>query len=319
MKRIFIIGCLIGLSVPVLHAQEAPGFLDVYDSLTGTVSQIQVDPNLTSLQGKAPEQQEKEENEAVAASVLNGEDWYQVNGKKWPYSAVVHIKKDGAGRCSGAMIGPYTVLTNAHCVYKSIQHDKQFHNNGEMYQPSQLTAYAGGDSSSIHARATRIYAAPGTARLDWGTEFMNKDYAILVLDKPIGNQSGYFGAKRVQFKQGTNIKIVGFPGVKNHRSPWVSPGKVSRVYSSRIEHSADVMAGNSGSPVFLGNDLENVVAVHSFGHDETNKPGNGATANKDLLSFIEKYRDEKPTGSPSKNGNTKQDVVNTLRNQFKHK
>ena len=305
-----------------LFAQISPDEEEwnIYDSQTQTSSVLEIDPDLTSLESYAPLFQE---DVPVIASVINGEDWYQVNGRQWPYSAVVHIKRDGIGRCSGAMIGPYTVLTNAHCVYKNIQHSNSTHNNGEMYDPRQLTVYAGGDASSISARATRIYAAPGTNHLDWGYEFMKKDYAILVLDSPIGDKSGYFGAKSARKQKGLAIKVIGFPGTKNSKNPWVSPGKVTELHNGYFYYDADVMGGNSGSPVFMQSDSENIIALNSFGNDTPNDPYNGAThpANGSLLSFINKYRNEKPSAQerqdskpPKQNpSNSKEKLVDIFR------
>ena len=282
---------------------------EVWNSATNQTSTVEIDSNLQILEGYNPQgdiarNAPDERGEFIPASVINGEDWHQVDGNKWPYSAVTHIKAKGKSRCSGAMIGPSTVLTNAHCVYSDIQHESNKKNSGQMFNPYDLTVYAGGDSSPIVARAVRIYAAPGTSRLTWGTEFMKKDYAILVLDQPIGEKSGYFGAKSVNFKKGNAINVIGFPGTKNTKSPWLSPGKVTAVYPNYIYYDADVMGGNSGSPVFLKSDSQNIVAINSFGNDAPNDPYNGATHPSNLLSFINKYRNEQPTEAEKEDSNS---------------
>ena len=273
--------------------------LEVWNSATNQADVIEIDPDLQEVKGFNPQHASAEapaSSQALSShSIINGEDWYQVNGNQWPYSASVFIERRGKKTCSGSMIGAYTVLTAAHCVYADVSNEKQ--NSGRMHNPLDLSVLAGGRSSGITARVVRIYAAPGTNRMNWSLEFIKRDYAILVLDKPIGKQSGYFWAKNVTLKRGDGIHLLGFPGTKNARNPWVSPGKITEVHSGFIYFDADVMEGSSGSPIFLQEYPYHIIGVVSAGNSRPNSPHNTGSVptHHALLSFIKKYSAEEPT------------------------
>lgn len=321
MKKYFFyyLFLLTVLVIPAI-AQEEGKTLKVYDSQTKSYQNIPIDQSLDSLDARPPKDILENSDNMIPATIINGEDWYQVDGNKWPFSAVVYIK--GVGKsCSGSMIGPYTVLTNAHCVYKSFSH-----NDGTLDDPSSITVFAGRKNSSISARGTRIYAAPGTNKVSWGTQFMKMDYAIIVLNKPIGNTTGMFGAKGIKVSVGNRIAVIGFPGKRSYDNPWFSPGEVTSTYQGFFYYNADALPGNSGSPVFLANDLQNLIALHSFGDDDNGR-FNGATnpSSHALISFISQYQNEKPSVTDNQdNGleqttreNTTQEIMDILNQSTK--
>lgn len=287
MKRFLIIIGWVSLASVLAQAQERPNTLVVYDSLHDTISQVVVTTDETNLAGERPENPD-EDDSLVAATVFNEEDWHQVNGKQYPYSAIVNLKrgsKDKLG-CSGAMIGAYTVLTAAHCVYADLSDMSHF---SSQYQPYDLEAYVGGESSSYKAKGNRIFVL--TKIQNNAGEWTHMDYAIVVLDKPIGKKSGFLGVKNPVLHVNDSIAVLGFPGERDHSSAWLSNGKILSVAENEVHFDANVLPGNSGGPLFLKNDLTTVIGVVSF----ENRQFNGATKNEALLAFIEEFRDKTPS------------------------
>ena len=290
-----VLGCL--LLASGVYAQETSSkFLSVYNSSTGKMEEIEISENLTEIAGFNPQ---SETETVMEKGVIGREDWYQVDGLKYPYSAVVSIVRPefvgGYPGCSGALIGPYTVLTNAHCMY-----DKK----GKLAEASTFNIRAGGESTGRCAIGTKMYVAPGNPQqinsrsgLEPSKE---KDYAIIVLDRPLGQTAGYLSFKSVRVKKNERIAVMGFPGEKPHDRPWYSPGKITDVFQGYFHMDADAIPGNSGSPVVYQNDLKTIIALETFGEETPNPRYNGAimSTNSALLNFVNKYKNERSTGTP---------------------
>ena len=117
---------------------------------------------------------------------------------------------------------------------------------------------------------------------------------------------------------------MGFPAVKDHKRPWLSRGEITGVFAEYVHLNADILPGNSGGPLFAGNDLTRVIGVVTFESPHFN----GATlpSNAALLSFINRYRNEKPLSRENKPRLRKADLQkqseDTVRNliyQFRKK
>lgn len=221
--------------------------------------------------------------------MIGAENWHQVDGEKWPYNAIIYLEIKGEGGCSGAMIGPYTVLTAGHCVKKG--------NTQEMVDPASITAYSGRKGSAISAKGVDIlYLKTGKDNYTSG----EYDFATVILSKPIGDKTGYLGARATDLRLGSRISLVGFPGNKEKNNPWVSPGEITCLSDKSFCHNADSQPGSSGSPIFLNSQFQRgnyqIVAVHVNSKDATN---NGDTSsNSDLLfCFIYLCHNKRPPHS----------------------
>ncbi len=203
--------------------------------------------------------------------------------RKKIYATSVYLKISNHSYCSGSRVGPYTVLTAAHCI--------ELADN----QTASITAYLGGNGSKHHARGVHCLKLQHYHPNDAGHNRYGYDFAIIVLDKPLGNVAGYCGAKNVHLEKDFNIKLVGFPQGLDTHNPWLSQGKVLKTSEESGVVSTDAYAapGNSGSPVFI-DDTCSIVAV-AIGVKQ-----NGAfsllttSKNYQLASFIERYRNRTP-------------------------
>ena len=148
------------------------------------------------------------------------------------------------GFCSGALVGPQTIITAGHCV--------------DSFGPIQGGAAA--DAFVVFGQNIKVQGSsdPGLVNMDqvYGVKkviasndgYGESDYAILLLDRPVTV------AKPVPVEQSTAISkldeltLIG--------SPWGLPvklaegAKIREITQSTIEASTDSYAANSGSAVY---------------------------------------------------------------------
>jgi len=93
------------------------------------------------------------------------------------------------------------------------------------------------------------------------------DYGILVLDRPLGNKTGWLGLNEVESRTlaKSSVLVVGRGGDKAKRSLWKSEGKVGEIWSTFFLHNADMVGGNSGGPILLKDgDRHDIIGLSNF-------------------------------------------------------
>ena len=161
--------------------------------------------------------------------------------------------------CTGFLVGPDLFMTNLHC----------FHDNGgqlpitgarifmDYYEEKAVDSTYGG----VTARVSAIVHANA-----------EKDYALLRLDKPIGNTYGWLKLDTTlnPDDRSQRVKLISHPlgrskEIVRRNSPILALTPVSRArYPHLLAYLADSVGGSSGSPVFL-RDGTGVVAIHHSG------------------------------------------------------
>ena len=189
-----------------------------------------------------------------------GEDdrvWLNLDQRRvFPYSAVVYVSTQLADGLwthgTGAMIGPRTVLTDAHCVYSR---DTGWPVSVEVIPAMDNESRPFG---SAHGTNVRVFPAYMTAiqhadaeqkKYTW--EMTAYDFALVTLDSTLGDSTGWLGVDSCsENDEGTYFYSAGYPGdtgalyaasAQMHTSLWAS-----YLYESNI----DIEGGQSGSPVF---------------------------------------------------------------------
>ena len=188
---------------------------------------------------------------------------YQL-GRKVGMILVLNRARDRVKVCTGFLIGPDLFMTNHHCI-----HDEQ----GllplgrssaiymDYYQDTDVDPTRGG----ITARASTVLRADEA-----------KDYALLRLDRPIGDTYGWLdldtttepdasqSVKLMSHNDGRSKEIVR----RNSQIYTIPPGHPLFDVPSAIAYFADSEPGSSGSPVFL-RDGTGVIGIHHSGWSTT--------------------------------------------------
>ena len=89
------------------------------------------------------------------------------------------------------------------------------------------------------------------------------DYGVLILDKPLGIATGWFGLKaRSDYRlSNANIVTFGFPDDKPNNTLWKSKGNIGAVWDYTFAFNADILHGNSGGPVVLENKPDEIIGI----------------------------------------------------------
>ena len=198
--------------------------------------------------------------------------------------------------CTGFLVGPDLFMTNHHCLHDGagllrISGVRIFM---DYYQDLTVDRTRGG----ITARVSAV------VEMD-----KHLDYALLRLDKSIGNTYGWLTldttidpddysqrAKIIQHPDARSKEIVR----RNSQILALTPDSRAR-FPSRIAYHADTQSGSSGSPVFL-KDGTGVIAIHhtSIVHRFTGVPDfNVGTLMSHIVPKIQQYLPSPPPPAPS--------------------
>ena len=178
-----------------------------------------------------------------------------VDANEYPWSAVGRVNTAGRGFCTGFLVGPRTALTAAHCLYDF--------RSGRWYQPVDVHFVAGyqRDRYLAHSRAASYSVADNyVPRTEPDVEDIVKDWAVISLAKPLGEQVGWLGVHRIDAEtlnsidRGTALTLQA--GYRRDRPHAISVGlncEIPGFFGDRlgILHSCDIMEGASGSPLLL--------------------------------------------------------------------
>lgn len=195
--------------------------------------------------------------------VIGKDDRIPLTSRQYPWSTIgriVGVETSGKKyHCTGTLIDENVVLTNAHCV---LDHKTHKFNRGIQFQPNVIDGKISDRTDVSHA--VRVIA---------GTDFQSgngykNDWAIVVLDKPLGKKYGYLGWKYLptsNFKwKPQQLIFVGYSG--DFPTPKISAFRrftAGRGWTAGVDlgcsilgeksevllHDCDTTGGSSGGPI----------------------------------------------------------------------
>lgn len=155
---------------------------------------------------------------------------------------------DSWSTCSATLIGPYTVVTAAHCVYVQ---DKGGWVKDALFLPGltdpESAPYGSFAWENINILKGYIDNYDGT---NYGSA-MPWDLAVITLTEDAGNQLGWLGF-RVDDAAQWAATVIGYPGDKPDGTMWkvqcdIAPDQFG---DQIFYHTCDTFAGSSGSSMF---------------------------------------------------------------------
>lgn len=213
------------------------------------------------------------------------------NDLSYPWRCVCKITNPFGGKGSGALIGPRHVLTASHVVAWNTD------------RPELVQVHLAGNAAAGTAHV--IVATAYTQIPNVNYTNVDEDYAVLVLDRPLGNQWGWLGT-RVYDAGWDGDKLWASMGYAPDIGNWNYPCFQDRKsldedeldYGSgrAMKTDADCVGGQSGSPMFgFWDDGVFAVAVISGGSDGFPLGRNNWCAGgSDLTRLVKWTRDRHP-------------------------
>lgn len=215
------------------------------------------------------------------------------NSTAYPWGCVGRVET-ALGIGSGAMVGPRHLLTCAHVI--------DFKSDGSTGWVKFAPMYYNGPNATFGTangiKTYYKYKVNGSDGLN-STE-QQYDFVVVVLDRNIGNQTGWFGAKAYtdSWDGLASWTHAGYPMDKTgaqrptyQNSIALDGDALTTDAHQAMYHQGDIWPGQSGGP-FWGywGSTPYVVAVQSW----QTASNNGASGGSDLVDLVNKARTEYP-------------------------
>ena len=163
---------------------------------------------------------------------------------------------------TGWFINPRVLITAGHCVF--IKNSGLPGRDGWVARMRVIPGRNGTGKPFGEAPATEFHSVRGWT--ESGDE--EYDYGAIILDEPLGQQTGWLGFGRYADSDLTSVvaNISGYPGDKPPGTQWYAARRLDSVSSRKVRYDIDTAGGQSGAAVYRIKDGQRfAVAVHAYG------------------------------------------------------
>lgn len=198
---------------------------------------------------------------SIAAELLPGVGAFDrrlaVDVRLPPWNAIAKVQTNIATRCTGALVGPDTVMTAAHCLYNRRTH--------ALLQPGSLHVLFGYDQGGYfrHAQVVRYVVGDGFDGAE-PTRHPASDWARLELDEAVPPAIEPLRLSKDVPASGTAVTLPGYNQDRIHLLMADTSCRITGILVIRGEplltHNCSATRGTSGGPLLArrGNHWEAV-------------------------------------------------------------
>jgi V8-like Glu-specific endopeptidase len=183
----------------------------------------------------------------------------------YPWRAMTKLRmtfpNGSQATCSGAMVSSKYTLTAGHCVHSVSR-------GGWATSIEVIPGLDGTYKPYGSAYATRLRSYVGWTQ----NQDSNYDFALITLDRHIGNSTGWFGYASYGTVDGLTGNLGGYPGdLSGGTRLYYHWGTILSSTADRVYYTIDTFNGQSGSGVYrINNGSRYIFAVHTSGYTTYN-------------------------------------------------
>jgi V8-like Glu-specific endopeptidase len=220
--------------------------------------------------------------DATPLHIYNADDRVQYNDLRYPWGLVCRIDTNDGSFGSGVLVGPRHVLTASHVIdWNNLDVTVEVHAHDRTARAVAIAERAG------------CYTKLGEV----GSDEVDEDYAVLVLDQRLGDRFGWMGVRTYESRWderelwhsvGYADDVGGTRRPQWQRQFYLDEDSLDYGWGRAMDTNADLVHGQSGSPVFgFWERGPYVVAVVSAEVDDDNYCA-GGTALTSLVGGVRK-------------------------------